>query len=134
MATTTLHFRSLRGTRAAVGYAGFHSVIADRPVGKAGGMGLGFNGGELLAAAIGGCLCNDLQAIAETMGQTIEDLKVKVEVDFSGDPVRATGARVAIDCSLVDGSDPNELIQRAQAATTIGHSLEAGIPVSFGNS
>ena len=42
--------RLLPGNGAAVGRAGAHSVIADRPEGKSGGMGLGFNGGELLAS------------------------------------------------------------------------------------
>ena len=49
MSRTTVEFRTVPGTRAAVGRSGAHTVIADRPAGKAGGMGLGFNGGELLA-------------------------------------------------------------------------------------
>jgi hypothetical protein len=32
-----------------MGWAGGHTIIVDRPEGKAGGMGLGFNGGQLLA-------------------------------------------------------------------------------------
>jgi organic hydroperoxide reductase OsmC/OhrA len=134
VATTTIHYRTLPGTRAAVGRVGNHSVIADRPHGKFGGMGLGFNGGELLAAAIGGCLCNDMQAIAEEMDLAIDDLQVSVEVAFTGDPVRASGARVAVRCLLADGSDPAELITRAEAATTIGNSLPVGIPLRFDNS
>lgn len=31
-------------------------------------MGLGFNGGQPLALAIGGCLCNDLRYVAHAMG------------------------------------------------------------------
>ena len=44
MSRTTVEFRTVPGTRAAVGRSGAHTVIADRPAGKAGGMGLGFNG------------------------------------------------------------------------------------------
>jgi len=131
MGTTRIEYRMLPGTRAAVGRAGTHSVVADRPEGKAGGMGLGFNGGELLALAIGGCFCNDMQAIADEIGVAIADLSVSVEVDFGGSPSRATGARMTVECSLADGSDPSALIERAKAVTTIGNSIDAGFPVSI---
>jgi organic hydroperoxide reductase OsmC/OhrA len=131
MGTDTAEYRLLPGTRAAVGRAGRHSVIADRPEGKAGGMGLGFNGGELLALAIGGCFCNDLQAIAQEMGLSIADLGIRVSIDFEGTPSRATAARMSVDCALSDGSDPSELIERAKSVTTIGISLSQGVPVEI---
>jgi organic hydroperoxide reductase OsmC/OhrA len=131
MASTTIDYRMLPGTRAAVGRAANHSVIADRPQGTHGGMGLGFNGGELLALAIGGCFCNDMQAIADEMGVEIADLAVSVTIDFEGQPSRATGARMDIDCKLADGTDPSGLIARAKALTTIGNSIGAGIPVEI---
>jgi organic hydroperoxide reductase OsmC/OhrA len=106
-------------------------VIADRPEGKFGGMGLGFNGGELLALAIGGCFCNDMQAIADEMGLAIADLRVSVDVDFAGEPSRASGARMSVECALADGADPTDLIERAKRATTIGNSLRAGFPVEI---
>ena len=134
MGSDTIEYRLLPGTRASVGRAGTHSVIADRPLGKAGGMGLGFNGGQLLALAIGGCLCNDLQAIADEMRLSISDLSVTVNVDFDGDPSRATKAYVKVECILDDGSDPSELIERAKGITTIGNSLSAGIPVEIASS
>jgi organic hydroperoxide reductase OsmC/OhrA len=130
MGTTTIEYRLLPGTAASVGRAGTHSVIADRPEGKAGGMGLGFNGGELLALAIGGCFCNDLQAIADEMGLSLTDVRVSVAIEFDGTPVRATDAR-CVHCVLADGSDPSLLIERAKAATTIGNSLREGIPVTI---
>jgi organic hydroperoxide reductase OsmC/OhrA len=95
-------------------------------------MGLGFNGGELLALAIGGCFCNDMQAIADDMGLTIADLRVSVSVDFAGEPSRATGARMDVECTLDGGADPSELIARAKRITTIGNSLSAGFPVEIG--
>jgi organic hydroperoxide reductase OsmC/OhrA len=95
-------------------------------------MGLGFNGGELLALAIGGCFCNDMQALADEMGLAIADLSVSVSIDFDGAPSRASAARMQVDCTLADGSDPSELIARAKAITTIGNSLIAGIPVEIG--
>lgn len=134
MGSTTIEYRTLPGTRAAVGRSGRHSVIADRPEGKAGGMGLGFNGGELLALSIGGCFCNDLQAIADEMGLEIADLRVTVTIDFDGQPSRATGVRMAVDCELADGGDSSALIERAKALTTIGNSIRAGIPVEIASS
>lgn len=132
MGSTTIEYRTLPGTRAAVGVSGGHSVIADRPTGKFGGMGLGFNGGELLALAIGGCFCNDMQAIADETGVEIADLQVSVTIDFDGQPSRATGARMDVDCTLADGSDASRLIERAKGITTIGNSLTAGVPVAIG--
>lgn len=131
MGSTTIEYRTLPGTRAAVGVSGSHSVIADRPPGKSGGMGLGFDGGELLALSIGGCFCNDLQALADQEGLEIADLKVTVTIDFGGQPSRATSARMNVDCALANGSDPSDLIERAKAITTIGNSLRAGVPVEI---
>lgn len=128
MGLTTIEYRTLPGTRAAVGRAGTHSVLADRPEGKHGGMGLGFNGGELLALAIGGCFCNDMQALADEMGVEIVDLAVSVAIDFAGQPSRASGARMQVECRLADGADPSELIERAKGLTTIANSLIAGVP------
>lgn len=132
MGSTTIEYRTLPGTRAAVGLAGAHAVIADRPTGKSGGMALGFNGGELLALSIGGCFCNDMQAIADEMGLEIADLRVTVTIDFDGDPSRATGVRMTVDCDLADGSAPAALIERAKAVTTIGNSVRAGMSVEIG--
>jgi len=131
MAATTVEYRMLPGTRAAVGRSGVHSVVADRPDGKAGGMGLGFNGGELLALSLGGCLCNDLQMIADDMGVAITELGVTVAIDFQGEPTRATNVTIAVNCTLADGSDSSELIARAKALTAIANSVSAGIPVKI---
>lgn len=131
MGRTTIGYRVVPGTRAALGVAGTHSVIADRPQGTFGGMGLGFNGGELLALAIGGCFCNDMQAIADAMGLAIEDLSVDVSIDFAGQPSRASDARMQVKCSLAGGADPSKLIERAKAVTTIGNSLRSGFPVEI---
>ena len=72
MPTSTVQLRNIPDTEAALGWAGGHTMVVDRPEGKAGGMGLGFNGGQLLALAIGGCLCNDLRYVAHDMGIALE--------------------------------------------------------------
>ncbi len=94
-------------------------------------MGLGFNGGELLALAVGGCFCNDVQALADEMGVTVADLEVTVSIDFAGTPSRATNVRMDVDCKLEDGADPAPLIERVNRLTTIGNSLRAGVPVEI---
>ena len=132
MSVTKVEFRSIPGTEAAVGVSGGHTLVADRPAGIAGGQGLGFNGGQLLGLAIGGCMCNDLRYMAHKMGITLTALAVDVTVHFSGDPRLATDADVEIK---VKSDDPNadlaELVKRAQADTTIGNSLVGGINIRY---
>jgi organic hydroperoxide reductase OsmC/OhrA len=131
MGRTTIEYQAIPGTRAAIGRAGPHSVIADRPAGKAGGMGLGLNGGELLALALGGCLANDIQALADEMQVVVENLSISVNVDFAGSPTRATGANIDVRCRLANDKDPSHLIERAKRLTTIGNSVRDGFPVEI---
>jgi organic hydroperoxide reductase OsmC/OhrA len=65
MAEVTVELRNVEGTEAALGWAGAHTIVVDRPDGRAGGRGLGFNGAQLLALTIGGCFCNDLRRPCE---------------------------------------------------------------------
>jgi hypothetical protein len=64
MTSLTVHLRSIPDTQAALGWAEGHTIVVDRPNGKAGGMGLEFNGGQLLGLAIGAAasatICNTL--------------------------------------------------------------------------
>jgi len=84
MTTMTVQLRSIPDTKAALGWAGGHTIVVDRPDGKAGGLGLGFNGGQLLGLAIGGCFCNDLQYVAHDMGILLASVQVAVSVTFEG--------------------------------------------------
>jgi len=133
MSTTRVEFRSIPGTEAAVGIAGGHTLIADRPSGVAGGQGLGFNGGQLLGLAIGGCMCNDLRYMAHKMGITLTALSVDVTVHLTdGDPRLVTDADVAIKVEADDAkADLADLVRRAQADTTIGNSLGRGINIRY---
>jgi organic hydroperoxide reductase OsmC/OhrA len=92
-------------------------------------MGLGFNGGELLALALGGCFCNDLQVLAGEDGIAIADLEISVTLEFAGAPSRTTEARMTVACTLADGGDPSALIERAKRLTNIGNSVRDGFPV-----
>ena len=132
MTTMTVQLRSLPDTEAAVGWAGAHTVVVDRPEGKAGGKGLGFNGGQLLGLAIGGCFCNDLHYVAHEMGLRLTSVEVDVVVSFEGSPLLATGAVLWARVSAAEkGADIEDLIKRAQAVSTVSNSLKRGIPVHF---
>jgi organic hydroperoxide reductase OsmC/OhrA len=130
MATMSVTLRSIPDTDATIGWSGEHSVVVDRPAGKAGGSGLGFNGGELLGLAIGGCFCNDLHYVAHDMGLRIEALAVDVNIEFDGQPLIATAATIDVRVKPADaGADVDALIARAQAVSTVSNSLSRGLPV-----
>ena len=132
MTTMTVQLRGLPDTEAAVGWAGAHTVVVDRPEGKAGGKGLGFNGGQLLGLAIGGCFCNDLHYVAHEMGLRLTSVEVDVTVSFEGSPLLATDAVLRARVSAAEkGADIEDLIKRAQAVSTVSNSLKRGIPVLF---
>ena len=130
MPVVSVSLMNLPGTEAAVGWAGSHCIIADRPEGRAGGMGLGFNGAQLLALAIGGCFCNDLRYIAHRRGVGIASVAVKVHLTLQGDPPIATAAEMVVNCTMEDGSNPQLLIDEARDSSMVGCSLPRGIPVS----
>jgi organic hydroperoxide reductase OsmC/OhrA len=130
MAAFTVTFRTIPDTSAAVGRAGAHTVVIDRPEGRAGGMDLGFNGGQLLAIAIGGCLCNDLRYVAEKQGIVIRDLAVDVSVEITGEPLIAETAEVLIAVTAEDpDADIDGLIAEAKRITAVGNSVQRGFPV-----
>jgi organic hydroperoxide reductase OsmC/OhrA len=130
MPSMTVELRNVEGTEAAMGWAGSHTMVVDRPEGKAGGRGLGFNGGQLLALAIGGCLCNDLRYVAHAMGVALGRISVAVTLDLEGEPLLAASATVDVSCETLDGSDPQVIIDRAVADSTVSNSVQRGFPVS----
>jgi organic hydroperoxide reductase OsmC/OhrA len=131
MPTIIADYRLLDGTRAAEGRTGNHALVADRPAGVAGGQGMGFNGGQLLALALGGCFCNDVQYTAEEMGERVAGLQVSVSLELEGEPLIATHAVVSVECMLESGADPKTLLERARERCTIANTLRAGVEVAF---
>lgn len=129
MPSMTVELRNVSETEAAMGWAGGHTIIVDRPDGKAGGMGLGFNGGQLLALAIGGCMCNDLRYVAHGMGVRLGGIAVSVALDLEGSPLVATSATMTVSCETLDGSDPRRVIDKATADSTVSNSVQRGFPV-----
>jgi organic hydroperoxide reductase OsmC/OhrA len=126
----TVALRTIPDTKAAVGRSGNHTIVIDRPEGRAGGMGLGFNGGQLLAIAIGGCLCNDLQYAADRRGIAIRSLSVDATVSMAGDPLVAQHATLNVSVAAEDSSaDVRALIDEAFAGSAISNSVRQGFPV-----
>ncbi|MEN3148183.1 OsmC family protein [Neorhizobium sp. IRAMC:178] len=131
MISSTVELRNVAGTEAALGWAGSHTIVVDRAEGKAGGRNLGFNGGQLLALAIGGCFCNDLRYVAHEMNIDIEDIAVSVTLQLDGSPLIAVSAELDVICTSGDGTDTRALIERAKSVCTVANSVMRGFPVSF---
>ncbi|WP_332683719.1 OsmC family protein [Bosea sp. (in: a-proteobacteria)] len=131
MASVTVELRNVEGTQAAMGWAGAHTLVVDRPEGRAGGKGLGFNGAQLLALALGGCFCNDLRYVAAEMGVELGRIAVSVTVELEGSPLVTTAAAMTVSCEMLDGSDPQALIARAETSCMVSNSLRRGIAVSI---
>jgi organic hydroperoxide reductase OsmC/OhrA len=130
MTKMSVALRSVPGTGAVTGWAGSHTVVVDRPVGRAGGTGLGFNGGELLALAIGGCMCNDLRYVADAAGVRLASVAVEVTLTLAGEPLLATGAETMVSVQTEDPQvDVADLIERAAANSTVSNSIARGVPV-----
>jgi organic hydroperoxide reductase OsmC/OhrA len=131
MAEITVQLRNVHGTEAALGWAGSHTLIVDRAEGKAGGKGLGFNGGQLLGLAIGGCLCNDLRYVAHDLGVQLLSVEVDVTVRLEGNPALATAAEIAVRIAAADKkTDMEALIERAVAISTVANSLQRRLSIT----
>jgi len=126
----TVQLRSIPDTEAAVGWAGPHTIVVDRPEGKAGGKGLGFNGGQLLGLAIGGCFANDLQYVAHEMGVALSSIEIDVSVSLEGDPLLATRATMQVRVTAdKKQADLSVLVKRAEERSTVSNSIRRGVSV-----
>ncbi len=131
MPAVKVELRNVVGTEAALGWAGSHTLVVDRPEGRAGGLGLGFNGAELLALKIGGCFCNDLRYVAHAGGHELGRISVSVTVDLKGEPILATAATMTVQCEMLDGSSADQVVEKATATCMAINSLSRGIPVQI---
>ncbi|MGC5022579.1 OsmC family protein [Micromonospora sp. DT47] len=131
--TFEVRTRSLPDRPTAVGSAGAFTLVVDRPA-DAGGLGLGFNGGQLLYLAVAGCVSNDLFREALTAGIDLRRVEVTVRGDFAGDP--AVSTEISYDVR-VEGDAPagrlRELVDRVDAIAEIPGSLRQGTPVRLGH-
>jgi putative redox protein len=115
----------------AVGWAGNRTLTIDRPR-DAGGMGLGYNGGELLFLAIGACYTNDIFREASKRGINVKSVQVDVEGEWCGDPVRAQNVmfspKVEADASA---KEMMELIHHTDRVAEVHNSLRMGTQVTL---
>ena len=130
--SVTVSFSTVGGTGAGLGRsAAGHSLVVDRPRDTAGGAGLGLNGAELLAASLGGCFWNDLQAAAQDTapGFRVEHLEARVEL--AGDPPRVVRARLAARLGGADEPTLAQLFETARDGSIIANSLRPAFHVIF---
>ena len=127
MTSLSVSLRSIPDTGAAVGWAGGHTVVIDRPEGRAGGSGLGFNGAQMLGLSLGGCLCNDLRYMAENLGIALDTISVEVSLTLEGEPLLVTSAE--LDVGVTGSGDLELLVSRAAADSTVSNSVQRGFPV-----
>jgi putative redox protein len=132
MSQTRVEIRTIDGGSLAVGSSGPRTVTIDRSK-EAGGLGLGFNGGDLLLLAIGGCYSNDIYREAAKRGLTVNAVRVTVDADWGGDPVRAQN----VTFSVIVEADAREaeileLIRHTDSVAEIPNSLRLGTNVTLG--
>lgn len=91
-----VRLQTVNGGPTAVGAAGSHALVVDRPA-SAGGGGLGFNGGQLLYLSIAACISNDLYREASVVGIVVTDVVVEVDGDFPEPGSASTPIAVEVD-------------------------------------
>lgn len=133
MAQTTVQIRTVHEAPTAVGWAGQRTLTIDRTE-QAGGLGLGYSGGELLLLSIGACYCNDIFREAAKQSITVKSVQVTVEADWGGEPVRAQNvtfsAKVEAEASE---EDIRALMEHTDGVAEIPNSLRLGTPVHMTN-
>jgi putative redox protein len=126
-----VEFRNTGGQAASIGSAGPYTLVVDRPA-DAGGQGLGFNGGQLLYLAIGGCVSNDLFREARAGGIHLTHVRVRVVGEFDGDP--PVSQDVSYDVEVAgEASDEQleELVSHVDAIAEIPNSVRRGTAVNL---
>jgi putative redox protein len=128
-----IELRSLEGGPTAVASSGAYSVITDRPE-AAGGRGLGFNGGQLLYAAVAGCYSNDLYREAATLGVRLTRVSIVVDGDFPRRGAASTPITVDVEVAgEASEAQLRELVQVVDDIAEIPNSIRGTTPVTLGS-
>ena len=126
---STVEIRTVSGSSLAVGSSGARTLTIDRPK-EAGGMGLGFNGGELLLFAVGGCYSNDVFREADKRGIAVKNVRVTVTTDWAGDPVRAQNLSFSVEVEAdATEAEISQLIRHTDSVAEIPNPLRLGTEV-----
>jgi putative redox protein len=125
--------RNVDGAVTALGAAGHHTLVVDRPA-EAGGGGRGFNGGELLHLAVAGCVSNDLFREAARRGIELTRVVITADGGFSGQPPVSNGISYSVE---VEGRAADEdlraLVRHVDEIAEIPNSLRRGTEVQLGH-
>jgi len=128
---TKVEIQSVSGGSLAVGSSGPRTLTIDRAK-DSGGSGLGFNGGELLLLAIGGCYSNDVFREADKRGIAVTRVHVTVVADWAGDPVRAQNVSFSVEVEADAAEEEiSELIRHTDRVAEIPNSLRLGTHVKL---
>jgi putative redox protein len=121
--------RNVDGAVTALGAAGTHTLVVDRPA-EAGGGGRGFSGGELLHLAVAGCVSNDLFREAAQRGIGLTRVVVTADGGYAGQPAVSTGISysVQIEGDATD-ADLRALVRHVDEIAEIPNSLRDGTRV-----
>jgi len=131
MAQTSVRVSTLHDAPTAVVWAGSRTLTIDRPV-EAGGMGLGYSGGELLLLALGACYTNDIFREAAKRDIAVRTVDVDVQGDWSGDPVRAQNLTYSVRVEAnAPEADIRDLIAHTDRVAEIHNSLRMGTQVTL---
>ena len=126
-----VELRTVGGGPTALGSAGPHALVADRPA-LAGGGGLGFNGGQLLYLAIAACISNDLYREAASRGIELSDVQVEVDGDFPARGAPSTPIEVSVSVTG-DASEAElaALLDEVDRIAEIPNSIRGTTPVTI---
>ncbi|MDB5079253.1 MAG: oxidoreductase [Chloroflexi bacterium] len=132
MSQTSVQIKTMDNASLAVGWAGERTLTIDRPL-AVGGMGLGYNGGDLLLLAVGACYCNDLFREAALRAVSIKRVHIEVQGEWGGNPVRARQIEILVTVEAENSqSDILELISHTDQLAEVPNSLRFGTPVKLG--
>jgi putative redox protein len=127
----SVHVRSAHEGTFSVGWTGQHSLVIDRSPGD-GGQGMGFNGGQLLLLALGACYANDFFREASKRDLEVVGIRVVVECDWEGDPMRAHNIQFSTRVEAEASEDEiMDLIQHVDRIAEVHNTLRAGVEVEL---
>jgi putative redox protein len=127
----SVHVRSAHEGNFSVGWTGQHSLVIDRSPAD-GGQGMGFNGEQLLLLSLGACYANDVFREAAKRDVEVVGIRVVVECDWEGDPMRAQNVQLSTRIEA-DASEDEimDLIQHVDRIAEIHNTLRAGANVEL---
>ena len=126
-----VHLKTIHDTSAATIWAGPRAVTIDRTP-RAGGLGIGFSGEELLLMSIGASYCNVLYKEAPGFGVEISEVEIIVNADWGGEPLQAKNVRFDVKIKTASPRETvEELLRHTDKVAAVHNSLRQGIPVKL---